>query len=125
MEKNKEEKETLVSLDTMTYVGKKVTIAGREYEVAPVNIRDMHYIIGEDDNRLLILDKDKVESGEISWQVFGINVVDEEKKKVFFKMLNKYVKYNDKPMTEELVVEHNWSFKEIGEFLFAWCQISE
>ena len=29
------------------------------------------------------------------------------------------------PMTEELLVEHNWSFKEIGEFLLAWSQTSD
>ena len=40
-------------------------------------------------------------------------------------MTNKYVYYKDIPMTEEMLIEHNWSFKEIGEFLFTWSQISD
>ena len=41
MEENK------VNLDTMIGVGKKKQIAGREYMILPVNICDMHYIMGE------------------------------------------------------------------------------
>ena len=40
-------------------------------------------------------------------------------------IINKYVYYKDHPMTEEMLIEHNWSFKEIGEFLLTWCQISD
>ena len=35
-----------VSLDTMIGIGKKKQIAGREYTILPVNICDMHYIMG-------------------------------------------------------------------------------
>lgn len=125
-------KEEKISIETMTGVGKKKTIAGREYLILPVNIRDMHYILGSDsiEENLFILDKKKLETDDdLNWQLFGLNIIDEKKKKTFLYILNKYVFYlvNDEriPMTEELLVEHNWSFKEIGEFIFAWCQISD
>lgn len=121
----KEENNKIVSLDTMAYIGKKKTIAGREYEIAPVNIKDMHYIIGDGDDKLIIVDKEKIESNELSWQIFGLNIIEENRKKVFLEILNKYVKYKEKPMSEELLIEHNWSFKEIGEFIYVWSQISD
>ena len=120
-----------VSIETMTGVGKKKTIAGRDYYILPVNIKDMHYIIGEEnpDERLIIVDKKQIENEEATWQLFGLNVIDEKRKQTFIKIINKYVYYivNDKyiPMTEKLLVEHNWSFKEIGEFIFTWCQVSD
>lgn len=117
-----------ISIETMTGVGKKKKIAGREYYIVPVNIVDMHYVIGED--HLIILNKKELESeNDVNWQLFGLNIIEEEKKKVFLKILNKYVSYlvgeEKVPMTEQLLIEHNWSFKEIGEFLLAWCQISD
>ena len=36
-----------VSIETMTGIGKKKKTAGREYLILPVNIKDMHYIIGD------------------------------------------------------------------------------
>lgn len=119
-------KENKVNLDTMIGVGKKVKIAGREYTILPVNIEDMHYILGSDEDHLVILNKKELEKGEdVTWQLFGLNITEPKRKAVFLKMLNKYVFYKDVPMTEELLIEHNWSFKEIGEFLFQWCQISD
>lgn len=119
-----------ISLDTMTGVGKKKTIAGREYTILPVNIRDMHYIIGngqeDGETRLLIIDKKNLQENEdVNWQLFGLNITDPQRKEIFIKILNKYVFYKEHQMTEELLIEHNWSFKEIGEFLFAWSQISD
>lgn len=116
-----------VSLDTMTGVGKTKVLAGREYTILPVNIRDMHYIIGENpDEKLVILDKKKMESDDsLDWQLFGLNIIDEKRKKIFLDVIGKYVFYKEHPMTEKLLIEHNWSFKEIGEFLFAWCQVSD
>lgn len=122
MEENK------VNLDTMLGVGVKKEIAGREYKILPVNICDMHYIMGEEnkDENLIILDKKSLEKEEeINWQLFGLNIIDEKRKATFMKIINKYVFYKDVPMTEELLIEHNWSFKEIGEFLFVWSQISD
>lgn len=125
------EKKEKVSIETMTGIGKKKTIAGREYLILPVNIKDMHYIIGTGNDNLIILDKKKLENeeDETNWQIFGLNIIEEERKKTFLYILNKYVYYivNDEkiPMTETLLIEHNWSFKEIGEFLFAWSQISD
>ena len=123
MEENK------VSLDTMVGVGKKKQIAGREYMILPVNICDMHYIMGENnkDENLIILDRKALEKEDedVSWQLFGLNITNEKRKKTFLKILNKYVYYKEIPMTEEMLIEHNWSFKEIGEFLFAWSQISD
>lgn len=124
-------KEEKISLETMTGVGKKKKLAGREYYILPVNIRDMHYIMGEDDStKLVIIDKKKLETDdELSWQLFGLNITNPEIKKVFLYIINKYVYYcvGDEriPMTEELLVEHNWSFKEIGEFLYTWVQVSD
>lgn len=125
--------EKKVSLETMTGVGIKKTIAGREYLILPVTIRDMHYIIGdgqEGSSKLVVLSKKSLETDEdINWQLFGLNVTDPERKNIFIEMVSKYVFYciNDEkiPMTEELLIEHNWSFKEIGEFLFTWCQVSD
>lgn len=124
----KEEKK--VTLDTMIGAGKKKQIAGREYTILPVNIKDMHYIIGngtdDEETRLLILDKKSLEKEEeVNWQLFGLNITDKNRKKIFLDVLNKYVYYKDVPMTEEMLIEHNWSFKEIGEFLFVWSQISD
>lgn len=122
MEENK------INLDTMIGVGKKIEIAGREYTVLPVNISDMHYIIGEDSNEenLIILDKKTLEKEEeVNWQLFGLNIINPKRKETFLKILHKYVYYKDVPMNEELLIEHNWSFKEIGKFLFTWCQISD
>lgn len=122
MEENKK-----VSLDTMTGVGVKKVLAGREYTILPVNIRDMHYIIGDDENeKLIILNKKKIEADEdIDWQIFGLNITNEKRKAIFLDVISKYVFYKEHPMTEELLIEHNWSFKEIGEFLFTWCQVSD
>lgn len=127
MEENKK-----ISIETMTGIGKNKKIAGREYVILPVNIKDMHYIMGNEnsDENLVILDRKKIETEEdINWQLFGLNITDEKRKSTFLYIINKYVYYriNDKeiPMTEELLIEHNWSFKEIGEFLFTWCQVSD
>lgn len=122
MEENK------VNLDTMIGVGKKKQIAGREYTILPVNICDMHYIMGENnkDENLIILDKKALENeDEVNWQLFGLNIIEEKRKATFLKILNKYVYYKEIPMTESMLIEHNWSFKEIGEFLFVWSQISD
>ena len=120
--------EKKINLDTMLGVGKKKEIAGREYTILPVNICDMHYIMGEENkaDKLVILDKKALEKEEdITWQLFGLNITDENRRKVFMKIINKYVYYKEVPMTEELLIEHNWSFREIGEFLFTWCQVSD
>lgn len=120
------EENNKISLDTMTNVGKKKTIAGREYTILPVNIRDMHYILGDEDDRILMLDKKKLEEDDdLNWQLFGLNIVEENRKKSFLYIVEKYVFYKDHPMTEELLIEHNWSFREIGEFLFTWSQVSD
>ena len=121
----KEEKK--VSLETMAGVGKEIEIAGRTYLILPVNVRDMHYVIGDD--HLIIINKNELEKEELKWQLFGLNYTDEEKRKIFLNVINKYVYYcvgNEKvPMTEELLIEHNWSFKAIGKFLLAWCEVSD
>lgn len=109
-------------IDTMTGASKTITLVGREYEVLPVNIEDMHYIIGENaDERFYIADKKDIESGEASITIFGFNVQG-KRKEAFMKIINKYVFYKEKPMTEKLLIEHNWSFKEIAQFLWFWIQ---
>ncbi len=124
-------KEEKISIETMTGVGKKKKLAGREYYILPVNIKDMHYIMGDESStKLVIIDKNKIETDEdLSWQLFGLNITNPEIKKVFLYIVNKYVYYcvgDEKiPMTEELLIEHNWSFKEIGEFLYTWVQVSD
>lgn len=78
------------------------------------------------DEKLIILDKKSLENeNELNWQLFGLNITDEKRKATFLKVMNKYVYYKDVPMTEEMLIEHNWSFKEIGDFLFTWSQISD
>ena len=118
-----------VSIDTMTGAGKTIELVGREYVILPVNIEDMKYIIGDDnpDEKLIILDKKKFDEGieGLDWQLFGINLVDPKRRKTFLYIVNKYIFYKGVPMTEELLIEHNWSFKEIGKFLFEWCQVSD
>lgn len=124
---DKKENKATVSLDTMTGVGINKTIAGREYTILPVNIMDMHYVIGENvkDENLFIINKKTLEEDNNNWQLFGINITDEKRRKTFMYIINKYAYYKGHPMTEDLLIEHNWSFKEIGEFLLAWCQISD
>lgn len=110
------------NIDTMAGVGKKTQIAGREYEILPVNIEDMNCVIGENpDERLIIPLKESLDNGELSYMVFGQNVMG-ARKQIFLKILNKYVFYKEKPMTEELLLEHNWSFKEIAKFLYFWIE---
>lgn len=110
------------NLETMSGMGKTKKLAGREYNILPVNIEDMHYIIGENaEQRLYIPSKQEIENKEIDIKVFGYNVVG-PMKSIFLEVLNKYVYYLDKPMTEELLIEHNWSFKEIAEFMWIWIQ---
>lgn len=125
-------KEERISIETMSGIGKKKTLAGREYLILPVNIRDMCYVMGEEEDttKLIIIDKKKLETDDdLSWQLFGLNITTPEIKKIFMYIINKYVYYcigDEKiPMTEELLIEHNWSFKEIGEFLYTWTQISD
>lgn len=126
-------KDEKISIETMTGVGKKKKLAGREYLILPVNIKDMCYIMGDSEeiNKVIMLDRAQLEKedSEVSWQLFGLNITDEGRKQTFMYLINKYVYYcvgDEKiPMTEELLIEHNWSFKEIGEFLFAWAQISD
>ena len=124
-------KEEKISIETMTGIGKKKKLAGREYYILPVNIRDMHYIMGDDDSpKLVIIDKKKIETDDdLNWQLFGLNITNPEIKEAFMHIINKYVYYcagDEKiPMTEELLIEHNWSFKEIGEFLYTFVQISD
>ena len=121
-----------VSIETMTGVGKKKKIAGREYYILPVNIKDMHYVMGAEnaEENLVIISKKTLETeDDVNWQLFGLNKTDEKRRKTFMEIINKYVYYlvgEEKiPMTEKLLIEHNWSFKEIGEFLFTWCQVSD
>lgn len=125
-------KEEKISIETMTGMGKRKTLAGREYLILPVNIKDMCYVMGESEDtpKLFIIDKKSMEKDEkLNWQLFGLNITDPSIKKIFMYIVNKYVYYcvgDEKiPMTEELLIEHNWSFKEIGEFLYAWVQISD
>ena len=106
----------------MAGIGKKIKLAGREYEVLPVNISDMNLVLSENaDERLWLINKEELEKDESLYKVFGYNVLG-DRKKIFLKIINKYVFYKEKPMTEELLIEHNWSFKEIGKFLQFWLQ---
>lgn len=110
------------NLETMAGIGKEKQIAGRTYKILPVNIEDMHHIIGENvEERLYIVTKEDIEKKDADIKIFGYNVI-ESRKDIFLKILNKYVYYLDKPMTEKLLIEHNWSFKEIAEFLWFWTQ---
>lgn len=111
-----------VSLDTMACIGKKIILAGKEYVVCPVNIKDMHFIINSGELYIPIADKDEEES-KLALQLIGINITDESKSQNFFYIVEKYVTYKNRPMTKELIEEHNWSFKDIKEFLLFWAQI--
>lgn len=120
----KEEDNVKYDIDTMVGAAKKITLVGREYEVLPVKIKDMHYFIGEknEDEHLFIPDKAAIDKGEMQWYMFGLNM-EEPRKTILLKIMHEYVFYKEKPMTEELLNEHNWSFKEIGTFLYYWTQI--
>lgn len=109
------------NLDTMVGAAKKMTLVGKEYEVLPIKIEDMHYIIEDTEERFIIPDKKELESGNTPWSVFGLNVIG-KRKDLFMKMINKYVFYKEHPMNEKLLNEHNWSFREIGTFLYFWLQ---
>ena len=105
----------------MTKVGKKVILANREYLIAPINIGDM-WIITSDILFLPIL-REK----EIDDIYYMTNVIDDYRANYFFKIIEKYVSYNNGtiPMTRELVEEHNWSFKDIKKFLDVWLEVSD
>lgn len=122
MEKVDKSKNKAISLDTMACVGKSITLAGREYKVCPVNIADMHYVINSGELYIPIDSKDE-EKEKLAVQLVGINVTDEKKAANLFYIINKYARYNDTPVTKELVEEHNWSFKDIKDFLVFWAQI--
>lgn len=121
---NKMELDELVpiSLDTMACVGKKIKLAGREYTVCPVNIRDMHFILNSGELYIPISTKGN-EEDEMALQLVGINITDESKAKAFFYVVEKYCRYNNVPVTKELIEEHNWSFKDIKNFLVFWSQV--
>ena len=110
-----------ITLDTMTKVGKKVILANREYLIAPINVGDM-WIVSKN---LLILPilRDK----PIEDVFYASNVIDEEKAPYFFKIVERYVSYNNGtiPMTKELVEEHNWTFSDIRKFLEVWLEVSD
>ena len=55
-----------ISIETMTGMGKKKTIAGREYMILPVNIKDMCYVMGESEDtpKLFIIDSKKIETDD-------------------------------------------------------------
>lgn len=77
-------KEQKISIETMTGMGKKKTLAGREYIILPVNIKDMCYVMGESEDtpKLFIIDSKKIETDdELSWQLFGLNITTPEIKK--------------------------------------------
>lgn len=114
------------TLETMTGMGKKINLAGREYLILPINIVDIPYIMGDQSEvRLIILDKKDLEEDPTKYLLYGHNVIG-DRKALFIRMINKYVYYLDKPMTEDMLVEHNWSIKEIQKFLEVWIQqISE
>ena len=120
--KMSKEGKRIYDIETMTAAGKKIIIAGREYEVLPVKIEDMHYILDADsENNLFIPDKKLLESGEYPWYIIGNNIQG-KRKETFIKIINKYVFYKEHPMTEELLNEHNWSLKDIAKFIYFWVQ---
>lgn len=115
-----------ISLDTMACVGKKKILAGKEYTICPITIEDMHYIFGNGEDKLFIPDKNTFDKKEVSIQIFGYNIIEEKKKQTFMKILKKYVMYNDTPVTEQMIIEHGWSFKDIADFLYFWIgEVSE
>lgn len=109
-----------VTLDTMTAVGKKVKIAGREYVVAPITIMDMDIL---DTNIILPINKED----EIDDVSYAINIIDKDRARIFYYIVEKYTKFGDDkiPVTEKLINEHNWSIKDIKHFLQVWLQISD
>lgn len=109
-------------IETMTAAGKKIIIAGREYEVLPIKIEDMHYVMdSSEEENIFIPDKKLLDNGEYPWYILGENVKG-KRKETFMKIINKYVFYKEHPMTEKLLNEHNWSFRDIGKFIYFWIQ---
>ena len=46
------------------------------------------------EDKLVILDIMALEKeDEVTWQLFGLNITDENRKKTFMKIINKYVYY--------------------------------
>lgn len=118
-----ENKTQAISLDVMACVGKEIELAGKKYVVCPVNIADMHLILNSG-NLYIPLDSKEDESGDNQIiQLIGLNVTDEKMSTNFFYIIEKYVRYKDKPMSKELLIEHNWSFNDIKKFLMFWSQV--
>ena len=55
------------NLETMTGAGKKMTLVGREYEVLPIKIEDMHYVIEENTGVAGVPAKKISDNGSKSW----------------------------------------------------------
>lgn len=128
MKENKEERiqeEKAITLDTMANVGKAITLAGREYTVCPVNISDMYLIINAGELYIPVKTGDNEEDSKMSLQLVGLNITDEKRAKNLFKVIEKYSRYKNIPVTKEMVEEHNWSFQDIKDFLLFWAQISD
>lgn len=129
MKENKEQKqeqeEKVITLDTMANVGKPITLAGREYIVCPVNIADMYMVINAGELYIPVKTNDDEEDAKMSLQLVGLNITDEKRAKNLFKIIEKYVRYKNIPVTKEMVEEHNWSFQDIKDFLLFWAQISD
>lgn len=119
--KEQKEEKKVISLDTISKIGEKITLANREYTIVPISVRDM-YIVTK--NLLLLPIAIKGEE-EIADYVYAINVTDEEKEKVFYEMVEKYLRYEKNPVTKELIEEHNWTFSDIKNFLKAWLKVSD
>lgn len=117
---NKKEEVKVISLDTIANVGEKITLANREYVVVPINVADMHIVAK---NSLLL--PLQVKGEEIEDYLYALNVTDEERAKIFYQVVEKYLRYKDNPVTKELVEEHNWTFADIKNFLKAWLKVSD
>ena len=110
-----------VSLSAMKNVGKEVILAGQKYLVAPITLMDLDIL---DTNLILPIMGNK----EVDDVYFAVNVTDPERAKIFYYIVEKYVKFggDDKiPVTKELLNEHNWSIKDIKHFLEVWLQVSD
>lgn len=121
---NKEERKTKeISIDVISNIGKKIKLAGHEYTIVPINISDMNIVI----NNLLLLPISTKKEEELADYYYGLNVVDEKRAEIFFYITEKYLKYGKEnaPVTKELIEEHNWTFRDIKDFLKEWIQVSD
>lgn len=113
--------------DTFSNRGKDIKIGGRDYRICACTFEDAWIYL---ERRLIVWsdmkETDKDEKDEFSFKFqramyynfhTGYQYIE--------KIVCKYLLFKEKPMTEDLLQNHDWSVKDLSDFLEAWVKISD